>query len=204
MRSAARDVALVIVIVASACGGRSPISLLQCGDPGGRCVTVEHDASKVVYECHLHGRFALALEQSYVGEIPVCLPPALNRHVASAAQTAMIDAMTQHEYDVAVARFGNGGLLEQIAALKAIDASGDACDIWRAALADPLSYCKVLRAERDASCEVPCVPKICKPEDCSNVTRSDGTINPSACRCNTTVRSKTDCELPGATLCIAP
>lgn len=191
--------------VASACGAREQLLLYQCGDPGGTCVTVPTVSSKVIYSCHVHGRY-LFIEESHSGEIPVCLPPELNRWTASPAQVAAIDAMSQHDYDVAVARYGSITLVGQLAALKAVDASGQHCDIWRASLTDPLSFCNVKLATRDAFCEDPtsCTPKTCVPNDCANVTLSDGSINPHACKCNTTVPGADDCEFPGATVCDAP
>lgn len=187
-----------------ACGARESLPLLLCGEPGGHCTTVPNVSSKVVYSCHLHGRFGLVLEETHDGDLPVCLPPELNRWTGNASQIAAIDAMSQDEYNVAVARFGHTTLLNQLAALKAIDASGNHCELWSAALHDPASYCKVKIAARDPACEVPCKPRVCVPVDCKDVLRSDGTINPHACNCNTTVSSKETCHFPGQTVCTPP
>jgi hypothetical protein len=194
-----------VAFVASACGSRAELDLNRCGDPGGTCVTVSNVTSKVVYDCHAHVRF-LFLEESHDGLIPVCLPPELNRWIASPDQVAAIDAMSPHDYDVAVARYGQVTLLGQLAALKAIDASGDHCEIWSAALGDPLSYCNVSKSTRDSFCEVAsnCAVKDCVPNDCHDPALPDGSINPHACTCNTTVPNTDDCGLPGATVCIAP
>jgi len=194
-----------IALVVNACGARSELPLLLCGDPGGTCITVQNVSSKVVYSCHAHVRFLVA-EQSHDGDIPVCLPSNLNRWIGTPAEVAAIDAMTQDEYNVAVARYGEDTLLVQIAALKAVDASGQNCAIWAAALGDPLSFCKVSVASRDPFCEnaANCAPTMCVPIDCNNPTLPDGSINPHACTCNTTVANSDDCEIPGATVCIAP
>ncbi len=196
---------LSLVAIASACGSRAQLDLDRCGDPGGTCVEVTNTASKVTYDCHAHVRYLL-LEESHEGLIPVCLPPELNRWIASPAQVAAIDAMSPHDYDVAVARYGQVTLLGQLAALKAIDASGDHCEIWTAALGDPLSYCNVVESTRDAFCETAsnCAPEVCVPNDCHDPALPDGSINAHACSCNTTVANADDCELPGATVCIAP
>jgi hypothetical protein len=196
-------VSALALFALAACGARSQLDLQQCGDPGGKCVTVPNVSSKIVYECHVHGRY-LVIEESHQGDIPVCLPPELNRWTGTTAQVAAIDAMTQDEYNVAVARYGQLTLLGQLAALKAVDASGDNCAIWQASLGDPLSFCKVTVTTRDPACETPCIEKVCVPTDCNHPTLPDGTINPHACTCNTSVQSPTDCELPGATVCIAP
>lgn len=192
-------------IAAIACGSRSELDLLQCGDPGGTCVTVPNVTSKVVYSCHVHARYLL-LEESHDGELPVCLPPELNRWIGSPAQVAALDAMSPHDYDVAVARYGEATLLGQLAALKAIDASGDHCEVWEGALGDPLSFCKVDVTTRDPFCEnvSNCATKTCVPIDCNHPTLGDGSINPHACTCNTTVANHDDCFLPGATVCIPP
>jgi hypothetical protein len=193
------------LVVLAACGSRAQLDLNRCGDPGGTCVTISNVTSKVVYECHAHVRFLL-LEEGHDGLIPVCLPPELNRWIATPAQVAAIDAMSPKDYDIAVARYGQVTLLGQLAALKALDASGDHCEIWNAALGDPLSYCNVSEATRDSFCETAshCAPKTCVPNDCHDPTLPDGSINPHACNCNTSVASAADCNLPGATVCIAP
>jgi hypothetical protein len=198
-------VCALMISIEIACGARAELELDQCGDPGGVCVTVSNVTSKVVYACHAHARYLL-IEQTHDGEIPVCLPPELNRWIATPAQVAAIDAMTPDEYNVAVARYGQYTLLGQIAALKAVDASGQHCDIWEGALGDPLSFCKVDVTSRDPFCETAqnCAPKLCTPPDCNNPELSDGTINPHACTCNTTVPNSDDCNFPGATVCIAP
>ena len=197
--------AAAIMTLVAACGSRAQLDLNRCGDPGGTCVEVANVASKVTYDCHAHVRF-LFLEESHAGKIPVCLPPELNRWIASPAQQAAIDAMSPHDYDVAVARFGQVTLLGQLAALKAVDASGAHCEIWTAALGDPLSYCNVVEATRDTFCETAssCATKTCVPNDCHDPALPDGSINPHACSCNTTVANADDCELPGASVCIAP
>ena len=196
-------VSLSFVFAMAACGSRAELDLNRCGDPGGTCVTVSNVTSKVVYQCHVHVRFLVA-EESHDGVLPVCLPPELNRWIASPAQVAAIDAMSPHDYDVAVARYGQVTLLGQLAALKAVDASGDHCELWTAALGDPLSYCNVSEVSRDPACELPCTPKTCVPNDCHDPALPDGSINPHACACNTTVPNIDDCDLPGATVCIAP
>jgi len=195
----------VAALGVSACGARTQLASQQCGDPGGTCVTVPNVSSKVIYACHVHARY-LVVEESHDGLIPVCLPPRLNRWTGTPAQVAAIDAMTQDEYNVAVARFGQDTLLGQMAALKALDASGQNCDLWIAALGDPDSFCNVELATRDPFCEQAssCATKTCVPDDCSHPTLADGSINPHACACNTTVPNADDCELPGATVCIAP
>lgn len=207
MRRAKRTAlsALALGALACACGARAELDLNRCGDIGGHCVDVANTASKVVYACHVHVRFLL-LEESHDGVIPVCLPPELNRWTASPAQLAAIDAMSQHDYDVAVARYGQNTLLGQLAALKAVDASGDHCEIWTAGLGDPLSYCNVAESTRDPFCEdaTDCATKVCVPNDCHDPELPDGGINPNACNCNTTVADHDDCEFPGATVCIAP
>jgi len=197
--------ALLFFVFVVACGSRAQLDLNRCGDPGGTCVTVSNVTSKVVYECHAHVRY-LFLEEGHDGLIPICLPPELNRWIASPDQVAAIDAMSPHDYDIAVARYGQITLLEQLAALKAIDASGDHCEIWSAALGDPLSYCNVSTTSRDSFCESAsnCTAKACVPNDCHDPALPDGSINPHACNCNTTTPSITDCNLPGATVCIAP
>lgn len=196
---------LALVALASACGSRAQLDLNRCGDPGGTCVTISNTTSKVIYDCHAHVRY-LFLEESHEGLVPVCLPPELNRWIASPAQVAALDAMSPHDYDVAVARYGQVTLLGQLAALKAIDASGDHCEIWTAALGDPLSYCNVVESTRDPFCEAApnCAVKTCVPNDCHDPALPDGSINAHACTCNTTVPGADDCELPGATVCIAP
>ena len=191
------------VLAIASCGSRAELDLNRCGDPGGTCVSVSNVTSKVVYACHVHVRFLL-LEESHDGLIPVCLPPELNRWIATPYQVSVIDAMSPHDYDVAVARYGQVTLLGQLAALKAIDASGDHCEIWNAALGDPLSFCNVAEATRDSACETPCADKACVPNDCHDPANPDGTINAHACNCNTTVANHDDCELPGAKVCIAP
>jgi hypothetical protein len=191
------------LLTVAACGSRAQLDLNRCGEPGGTCVTISNVTSKVVYECHAHVRF-LFLEEGHDGLIPVCLPPELNRWIASPAQVAAIDAMSPKDYDIAVARYGQVTLLGQLAALKALDASGDHCEIWTAALGDPLSYCNVAEATRDPVCEAPCVHKTCVPNDCHDPALPDGSINPHACNCNTSVANADDCNLPGATVCIAP
>lgn len=159
----------------------------------------------MIYACHVHVRYLVA-EESHDGVIPVCLPPALNRWTGTPEQLAAIDAMSQHDYDVAVARFGQETLVGQLAALKAVDASGDHCEIWTAALGDPLSYCNVQEATRSDFCETAssCAQKLCVPNDCHEPALPDGSINPHACACNTTVPNHDDCDLPGATVCIPP
>jgi hypothetical protein len=196
---------VAMVVGGAACGGRTQLDPQQCGDPGGHCVTIPNVSSLVIYKCHVHERY-LVLEEAHDGEIPVCLPPNLNRWTGTPQQVAAIDAMTQHEYDVAVARFGQDTLLGQMAALKAIDASGQNCDVWQSALGDPDSFCNVEQATRDSFCEQAssCATKTCVPNDCSHPTLPDGSINPHACACNTTVPNQDDCELPGAKVCIAP
>lgn len=198
--------ALAAFALVAACGSRAELDLDQCGDPGGHCVDVSKTtSSEVIYTCHVHVRY-LVLEESHDGTIPVCLPPELNPFTADVVQLAAIAAMTQHDYDVAVARYGQETLLGQLAALKAVDASGDNCAIWQAGLGDPLSYCNVGMATRDPFCEnaSSCAPVPCVPNDCHDPAFPDGTINPHACTCNTTVADQDDCELPGATVCIPP
>ncbi len=198
-------VALAITLALGvACGSRAQLDLGRCGEPNGNCVEVpKNTTSKVLYACHAHVRFLL-IEDSRSGVIPVCLPPELNRWTGTPDQVAAIDAMSQHDYDVAVARFGQVTLLGQLAALKAIDASGDHCEVWSAALGDPLSYCNVQDSMRDDACETPCVTKVCVPDDCHDPALPDGSINPHACNCNTSEKNADDCELPGATVCIGP
>jgi hypothetical protein len=202
-----RVAAFVVVsaAIATACGSRAELDLYRCGDPRATCVHVENTASEVVYQCHVHAHLFL-LDEGHDGTIPVCLPPELNRWIASPAQVAAIDAMSPHDYDVAVARYGQTTLLGQLAALKAIDASGSNCLIWQAGLGDPVSYCNVLEAKRDPFCETPtsCAEKICVPNDCHDPQLPDGSINPHACDCNTTVANADDCEFPGAKVCIPP
>ena len=125
---------------------------------------------------------------------------------ASPDQLAAINAMSQHDYDVAVARYGQDVLLPQLAALKAVDASGANCFVWQAGLGDPESACNVSEATRDPFCEDAsnCAPNVCVPNDCHDPELPDGGINPHACDCNTTVSNGDDCNFPGATVCIAP
>ncbi len=201
----ATAVTLAVCAFASACGSRTELDLDRCGDPGGHCVDVVNTTSKVTYACHVHARYLL-LEQSRDGTIPVCLPASLNRWIASPEQLAAIDAMSQHDYDVAVANYGQETLIGQLAALKAIDASGNNCEIWTAGLGDPLSYCNVSEQARDPFCEDASnfAPVTCVPNDCHDPALPNGDINPNACACNTTVPSADDCEFPGATVVIAP
>jgi len=197
---------LATCAVALACGSRSQLDLHRCGEPEGVCVDVKpNTSSEVIYFCHVHVRFLVA-EESHDGVIPVCLPPELNVWTGTPEQVAAINAMSQHDYDVAVARYGQDALLGQLAALKAVDASGDHCEIWTAALGDPLSYCNVQEATRNPFCEEPssCAPQMCVPNDCHDPALPDGTINPHACSCNTTVPNHDDCFLPGNTICIPP
>jgi hypothetical protein len=196
---------LVAVAAAPGCGSRAQLDLDRCGDPNGTCVDVANTASEVIYACHVHAH-VLLIDESHDGVFPVCLPPELNRWIATPAQVAAIDAMSQHDYDVAVARYGQNTLLGQLAALKAVDASGNDCLVWQAGLGDPVSFCNVVSATRDPFCEEAssCAEKVCVPNDCHDPAFPDGTINPHACNCNTTVASHDDCELPGATVCIAP
>ncbi|HEY1957714.1 MAG TPA: hypothetical protein VGH28_18970 [Polyangiaceae bacterium] len=192
--------------LAIACSARTELDLHRCGEPEGVCVDVKPStSSEVVFQCHIHVRFLVA-EESHDGIIPVCLPPELNVWTGTPEQVAAINAMSQHDYDVAVARYGQDTLLGQLAALKAIDASGDNCEIWVAGHGDPLSYCNVLQATRDPFCEnvSSCAPKPCVPNDCHDPALPDGTINPHACACNTTTPNHDDCFLPGATVCIPP
>jgi hypothetical protein len=194
--------ALLLLLLAPGCS-RTELDLNLCGDPGGTCIDVVRTASKVVYTCNAHVHLFF-IDESHGGTIPVCLPPELNRWTGTPAQVAAIDAMSQHDYDVAIARYGQDTLLGQLAALKAVDASGANCFVWQAGLGDPLSYCNVLESTRDPFCEEPCVEKICKPIDCNNPALPNGDINPHACTCNTTLVNADDCQLPGATVCIAP
>jgi len=191
--------------VAFACGARTELDLDRCGEPNGHCVDVSNVASKVIYQCHVHVHYLL-IDESHDGVIPVCLPASLNRWIASPEQIAAIDAMSQHDYDVAIAQYGQDTLLGQLAALKAIDASGNHCEIWTEGLGDPLSYCNVVTASRDPFCEdaTNCAADVCVPNDCHDPELPDGAINPNACACNTTVVAPDDCDFPGATVCIAP
>lgn len=197
--------ALVSLLGVAACGSRAELDLYRCGDPRATCVHVENTTSEVLYECHVHAHL-FVVDESHDGVIPVCLPPELNRWIGTPAQVAAIDAMSQHDYDVAVANYGQATLLGQLAALKAVDASGNNCLIWQAGLGDPTSYCNVLQATRDPFCEAAsnCAEKVCVPNDCHDPENPDGTINPHACTCNTTVANADDCEFPGATVCIPP
>ncbi len=195
-----------VAALAPACiGARSELDLDLCGEPGGNCTTVIKTASKVLYQCNAHVHLFF-IDESHSGVIPVCLPPELNQWTASPEQAAAIASMTQHDYDVAVARYGQNVLLGQLAALKAVDASGSNCFVWQAGLGDPQSYCTVLDATRDPFCEQApnCAEKVCVPNDCHDPALPDGSINPHACDCNTTVANTDDCEMPGATVCIAP
>ncbi len=208
MRSWLRVIVNLVLFgaLAPACiGARSELDLNLCGEPGGNCTTVIKTASKVLYECQAHVHLFF-LDETHSGVIPVCLPPELNRWTASPEQQAAIDSMSQHDYDVAVARYGQNVLLGQLAALKAVDASGNNCFVWAAGLGDPQSYCTVQEATRDAFCEEPasCSVKVCVPNDCHDPALPDGSINPHACDCNTTIANADDCEMPGATVCIAP
>jgi hypothetical protein len=198
-------VSALAVTLAPACGAATELDLNRCGDPNGICTDVANTASEVIYACHVQAQL-LVLNQSRDGIIPVCLPPQLNRWIGTPAQVAALDAMSQRDYDIAVAAFGQNTLLGQLAALKAIDASGANCAIWLAALGDPNSYCNVVSATRDPFCEDPsnCAENICVPNDCQEPELPDGAINPHACNCNTSVASATDCDFPGATVCIAP
>ena len=204
MRSCAAAAALVVI--SSACvGARTELDLNLCGDPGGTCKTVEKTVSKVIYHCNTHVHLYL-LDESHEGMIPVCLPPELNRWTGTPEQVKALDAMSQHDYDVAVARFGQDTLLHQLAALKAIDATGANCFVWEAALRDPQSACTVSESTRDPFCESAssCAEVDCVPNDCHDPQLPNGDINPHACTCNTSLSSSDDCDLPGATVCIAP
>jgi hypothetical protein len=195
---------LSALVVVPACGARSELDLNRCGDPGGICVQVVKTASKVLYACNAHVHLFI-LDESHHGILPVCLPPELNRWTGTPDQVAAIDAMTQHEYDVAVSNYGDT-VLGQLAALKAVDASGANCFVWQAGLGDPESACNVSEATRDPFCEdaSSCAEKDCVPNDCHDPALPNGDINPHACNCNTTVSNADDCELPGATVCIVP
>jgi hypothetical protein len=208
MRARFRSLAvgLALVVLAPAClGARTELELDRCGDPGGTCTTVIKTASKVLYQCNAHAHLFF-IDQTHQGVIPVCLPPNLNQWTGTPDQITALEAMSQQEYDVAVARFGQDTLLGQIAALKAVDASGANCFIWAAALGDPDSFCNVIDATRDPFCEdaTNCAEVDCVPNDCENPTLPNGDINPHACTCNTTIANADDCEFPGATVCIAP
>lgn len=198
--------AAVVMLFASACiGARSELDLDLCGQPGGHCTSVLKTASKVIYHCNAHVHLFF-LDQTHAGDIPVCLPPELNQWTGTPAQVTALEAMSQQDYDLAVANFGQSTLLGQLAALKAVDATGANCFVWTAGLGDPQSACTVSSATRDPFCEnaSSCAEVDCVPNDCHDPALPDGSINAHACTCNTTVPNADDCYLPGATVCIAP
>lgn len=204
MISSLARAASVGVFLVACLGARTELEVPKCGQPGGTCTTVVKTASKVNYHCntHIHLYF---LDETHDGIIPVCLPPELNRYTGSPQQVAALDAMSQHDYDVAVAGFGDT-LLHQLAALKAIDATGANCFVWEAALRDPETACTVIEATRDPFCEdgASCAEADCVPNDCHDPELPDGGINPHTCACNTSISNVNDCFFPGATVCIAP
>ena len=190
----ATAVTLAVCAFASACGSRTELDLDRCGDPGGHCVDVVNTTSKVTYACHVHARYLL-LEQSRDGTLPVCLPAALNRWIASPDQIAAID----RDEPTRLRRRGRE-LRSRDAHRPARGAQSHRCE--RKQLRDLARRASAIRSviatcpskRRDPFCEEASsfTPVTCVPNDCENPALPNGDINPNACACNTTVPSVDD------------
>ncbi len=203
---------IVVAGSAAGCGGAAASDLFKntpkCGDPEFECPpSPNHESSKAVFHCDLHvednikaiGVTGTAGVHDVTGDVPTCLPAALNRYIGN---PAAVDAIG--DYPSAVLAYGNQTLLPQFAALKGIDSGGSQCSILLGVEADPKTICQLVSLTRSPFCEDPTnfVPTVCTTQDCH--FKMSAMIDPHACACNTVEESAADCHEPTETIVIPP